>query len=97
MNLVENRESDLYVWLAPDDVETAQMAGVRFARALAGAPDTAFMIALSKQQELVRVAILEAGVTTKGAALIARAFETGVKLEWSRLAPLLHQNAMGHA
>jgi len=97
MNPAENAQSDLYVWLTPDDVETAQMAGVRFARALAGAPDTAFMTALSEQQDLVRVAVLEAGVSARSAALTAHAFETGAKLEWDRIAPLLQQEAMGHA
>ena len=97
MNPAENAPSDLYVWLTLDDVETAQVAGVRFARALAGAPDTAFMIALGEQQDLVRAAVLEAGVSAKSAALTARAFENGAKLEWDRMAPLLQQEAMGHA
>ena len=97
MSPVENAQSDLRVWLTPDDVETAHVAGVRFARALAGAPDTAFMIALGEQQDLVRAAVLEAGVSTKSAALTARAFETGAIREWHRMAPLLQQEAMGHA
>lgn len=97
MNPAENTQSDLRVWLTLDDMETAQMAGVRFARALAGAPDTAFMVALGEQQDLVRVAVLEAGVSAKNAARAARAFKTGAKLEWGRMAPKLQQEAMGHA
>ena len=97
MNPAKNAQPDLHVWLTPDDVETAQVAGVRFARALAGAPDTAFMVALGEQQDLVRVTVLEAGVSAKSAARTARAFETGAKLEWDRMAPLLQQEAMGHA
>jgi len=50
LDLVENTQSDVYVWLTLDDVETAQVTGVHFARALADAPDTVFMIALSEQQ-----------------------------------------------
>lgn len=97
MDLVENSQSDLYVWLTLDDVETAQVAGVRFARAMAGALNTAFVVALGEQQDLVRAAVLEAGVSARSAVLTARAFGTGAKLEWDRMAPFLHQETMGHA
>ncbi len=97
MDPTENTQSDLSVWLTVDDVETARVAGVRFARALADAPDTVFMIALDEQQDLVRVALLEASASAKSAVLTARAFETGARLEWDRMVPLLQQDAMGNA
>jgi hypothetical protein len=60
-------------------------------------PDTAFIIALGKQQNFVRVAVVEAGISAKNAARTAGNFETGAKLEWDRMAPLLQQDAMGRA
>jgi hypothetical protein len=49
------------VHLAPDDVRTAQTAGVEFARSLAGAPSAWFMLALGEQEDLIRSAIRQAG------------------------------------
>ena len=36
--MIQLREEDLQIYLTPDDIESAQVAGVQFARALAGAP-----------------------------------------------------------
>jgi hypothetical protein len=52
---------DPMVHLAPDDVRTAQTAGVEFARSLAGAPSAWFMLALGEQEDLIRSAIRQAG------------------------------------
>lgn len=71
MDPTENTQSDLPVWLTPDDMETAQVAGIRFARALAGVLNTAFMVALGEQQDFVRMAVLEAGVSARNAVRIA--------------------------
>jgi len=48
--MIEAIDDDLKVYLTPDDVESAQVAGVKFARALAGAPAAAFMIAASRSR-----------------------------------------------
>ena len=81
----------------PEDVDTAQMAGVRFARALAGAPTAAFMLALSEQEQLVWAAVQDAGFSQVIARGVADAFEIGARLEWERIAPAAVQGAMGNA
>lgn len=85
--MIRLREKDMEVRLLPDDVESAQVAGVRFAKSLAGAPSPAFMMALGEQEALVRRAVLQAGFGARNARLTARAFEEGAKLEWRRIAP----------
>ena len=90
-------EDTLQVRLVPEDVDTAQMAGVRFARALAGAPTVAFMLALGEQEQLVRAALAEAGFGERIASSAADAFEVGARLEWERIAPAAVQGAMGTA
>ncbi len=39
--MIEAIDDDLQVYLTPDNAESAQVAGVQFARALAGAPAAA--------------------------------------------------------
>ncbi len=79
------RDDDLQVYLTPDDVESAQVAGVQFARALAGAPSAAFMIALGEQEQIVRLVIADAGFSGDVARMAADSFEVGAKLEWQRI------------
>ena len=88
---------DLRVWLTPDEWDTVQVAGVRFARTLAGAADKAFVMALGEQQNLMHDAMVEAGVTARNAQLTASAFETGAWLEWERVSSLLLREVAGNA
>ncbi len=88
---------DLQVRLTPDDVESAQVAGVQFARALVGAPAVAFMLALGEQERIVRCVIIEAGFGGDIARRAAESFEAGAKLEWQRLSSSLYAGGHGHA
>ena len=67
-------EDTLQVRLVPEDIDTAQMAGVRFARALAGASTAMFMLALGEQGDLVRTAVEKAGFSEMTARGTAAAF-----------------------
>ena len=95
--MIQLRETDLQVYLTPDDVESAQVAGVQFARALAGAPAAAFMIALCEQEQIVRLVISEAGFSGDVARMAADSFEVGAKLEWRRITSAVHMGAHGNA
>ncbi len=85
------------IHLAPDDVETAQVAGVQFAHALAGAPTMAFMAALDEQEEILRQAVERAGFAIPIARAAAAAFTVGARIEWRRIAPATIQGATGTA
>ncbi len=91
------RETDLQVYLTPDDLESAQVAGVQFARALAGAPAAAFVIALGEQEQIVRLVVVEAGYSGDVARMAANSFEVGAKLEWRRITSASHMGAHGNA
>lgn len=95
--MIQAHEDALQVRLTPDDVESAQMAGVRFARALAGAPSAAFMLALAEQEQLVRSAIEDPGVSERVARIAAEAFEAVAMTEWGRITLAAGQGAMGNA
>lgn len=95
--MIQPSDDDLQVRLTPDDVESAQVAGVQFARALAGAPAVAFMLALEEQQRIVCCVIREAGFDGDVARRAAESFEAGAKLEWQRLSLSLQTGAHGHA
>ncbi len=95
--MIEALDGDLQVYLTPDDVESAQVAGVQFARALAGAPGAAFMIALGEQEQIVRLVIAEAGFSGDVARMAADSFEVGAKLEWRRITSAVHMGAHGNA
>ncbi len=95
--MIQLREEDLYVYLTPDDAESAQVAGVHFARALAGVPSEAFMIALGEQEQIVCLVIAEAGFSGDIARMAADSFETGAKLEWRRISSSLHTEMHGTA
>jgi len=83
--------------LTPDNVESAQVAGVQFARALGGAPRVAFMPAFGEQQRIVRCVIMEAGFGGDVACRVAESFEAGAKVEWQRLSSSLQAGTHGHA
>ena len=95
--MIEARDGDLKVYLTPDDVESAQVAGVKFARALAGAPSAAFIIALGEQEQIVRPVIAEAGFSGDVARMAADSFEVGAKLEWRRITSAVHMGSHGNA
>ncbi|MGI4801343.1 MAG: hypothetical protein ACRYG8_46440 [Janthinobacterium lividum] len=76
----------LTVMLAPEDADTAFAAGVQFARALAGAENAAFLMALGEQQALIHAAVLEAGYPHGRARAAGEAFEAGAREEWRRIA-----------
>lgn len=95
--MIQAADEALQVRLTPDDADSAQTAGVRFARALAGAPTVAFMLALGEQEQLVRAALSEAGFSEQTAGTAADAFEVGARLEWERIAPAAAQGAVGNA
>ncbi len=95
--MIHAADEALQVRLTPDDVDSAQVAGTRFARALAGAPTVAFMLALGEQEQLVRAALVEAGFGERVAGTAADAFEVGARLEWERIAPAAVQGVVGLA
>ncbi len=89
--------SDPMVLLAPEDADTAFVAGVQFARALAGAEPAVFMMALGEQQALIQCAVREAGYPDPKARAAGKAFEAGAKLEWRRIGELAPDIAWGTA
>ncbi len=95
--MIEATDDNLQVYLTPDDAESAQVAGVKFARALAGAPAAAFMIALGEQEQIVRLVITDAGFSGDVARMAADSFEVGAKLEWRRISSTLPVGAHGSA
>ena len=95
--MIEATDDNLQVYLTPDDAESAQVAGVQFARALAGAPSATFMIALAEQEQIVRLVVTDAGFSGDVARMAADSFEVGAKLEWQRLSSSIHVGAHGSA
>ena len=86
MNIAGPTEDTLAVQIHPDDADQAFVAGVQFARALAGAEGGAFMVALGEQAALVQSAIATVGFSSTKARLAAEAFEAGIQVEWRRIA-----------
>ena len=84
--MAELHVEDLMVRLAVDDARTAQEAGAKFARALAGALWPDFVLALDEQEHLIRRAIAEAGFADGQARLAAERFEVAALAEWRQLA-----------
>lgn len=94
MNVVDLE--DPRIWLTPDDARTVQSAGADFARALAGAPSEAFMLALGEQEELLRAAVRGAGYSSRRARLAAIEFTSAARTEWGRVLPAI-STRVGHA
>ena len=84
--MAELHVEDLMVRLAVDDARTAQEAGAKFARALAGALWPDFVLALAEQEYLIWRAIADAGFTDGQARLAAERFEVAAVAEWWQLA-----------
>ena len=76
----------LELLIHPDDEDQALVAGVQFARSLAGAEGGAFMVALGEQVALVQSAIATVEFSPTKARLAAEAFEAGAREEWRRIA-----------
>ncbi len=85
MKIASPPEDTLAVLIHPDDADQAFVAGVQFARALAGAEPAAFMLALGEQQALIQGAVLEAGYPDRKARAVGDAFEAGARVEWKRI------------
>ena len=94
---MQDLHDDLMVRLAVDDARTAQDAGAKFARDLAGAASADFMLALGEQGDLVRRGIMDAGYTDAQAQLAAGHFEVAARAEWRRLADAGVDGAVGRA
>ncbi|MGI4799353.1 MAG: hypothetical protein ACRYG8_36025 [Janthinobacterium lividum] len=77
--------SDPMVVLAPDDADSAFAAGVQFARALAGAENAAFVMAVGEQGALIRNAVRDAGYPHTEADQARTTFEAGARTEWRRI------------
>jgi len=75
----------MMVHLAVDDARTAQKAGVKFARDLAGAVSADFMMALAEQEDMISRAIMRAGFSAEQARLAAEHFEMAARAEWERI------------
>jgi len=80
------RGDDPHVYLTVDDARAAQVAGAKFAGALAGAHSAEFALALAEQADLIERAITDAGHTTGQAELAAGRFEAAAWDEWERIA-----------
>ncbi len=80
------REEDLQVLLTVDDARTAERAGCKFARTLAGADPADYVLALAEQEHLVERAIMDAGYSVEQARLAAGHFGTAARDEWQRIA-----------
>ena len=77
---------DLHVDLTVDDACTAEHAGTKFARALAGADLEDFAAAPREQEHLVERAITDAGFSAEQARLAAGPFGAAARDEWQRIA-----------
>jgi hypothetical protein len=85
------------VRLDPQDARTAQVAGVEFARTLAGAPSAWFALALDEQQTIIRTGIQRAGYSARNAQLAASAFDAGARVEWRRITSTVRPETWGMA
>ena len=90
-------EDAMMVRLAVDDAQTAQQAGAKFARNLAGVMPCDFMLTLGERGSLIRRAILDAGFSTEQAQLAAGRFEVAAREEWARLASAMASDMSGTA
>lgn len=95
--MTEPPDDGLMVRLAVGDARTAQEAGAKFARDLAGGHGDDFTLALIEQGSLIRRAITDAGFSTEQAQLAARHFEASALAEWARLASGLASDMAGTA
>lgn len=80
------RVEDSMVHLTPGDARTTHGAGVKYARALAGAPTGAFLEALIEQEGLIVRSAIGAGFGARRARTAAREFKAAAEAEWNRIA-----------
>jgi hypothetical protein len=71
--------------LHPGNANSARDAGRDFARALAGAANPLFMLALGEQTFIVSSGIRAAGFSKRKARVAAVAFEEAARAEWRRI------------
>lgn len=90
-------DSDPMVRLDPQDARTAHVAGVDFARTLAGAPPEWFLLALGEQEAIIRNGVRRAGYPDRNARLAAEAFEAGARFEWHRITSAVRAETWGPA
>lgn len=83
--MIEPHEEDMMVHLTVDDAHTAQAAGIKFARTLAGACSQDFALALAEQAGLIERAIVDAGFSSEQAEIVAEYFEVAARDEWRRI------------
>ncbi|MBV9811492.1 MAG: hypothetical protein JO326_02005 [Acetobacteraceae bacterium] len=83
--MTELPADSMMVHLTVDDARTAQEAGARFARTLAGACPEDFALALAAQTDLIERAITDAGYSDQQARLAAGHFEVAARDEWQRI------------
>ena len=95
--MTEPPGDEMMVHLTVDDARTAQQAGAKFARDLAGAHENDFAPALAEQSNLIRRAIVDAGFSDEQAKLAAEHFEVAACEEWVRLASAMMPNTWGTA
>jgi hypothetical protein len=91
------REDDLLVHLTVDDAWTAEAAGVKFARILAGARPEELALALAEQAHLIERAIRDAGHGAEQARLAAEHFAAAARNEGQRIAGALGSAPWGQA
>jgi len=91
------REDDPHVYLTVDDARAAQVAGAKFAGALAGAHSAEFALALAEQEGLIQRAITDAGYSAEQAWLAASRFEAAAWDEWERIAAAGGSDTWGDA
>ena len=75
----------LAVLIHPDDADQALVAGVQFARSLAGAEGGAYTVALGEQVALVQSAIATVRFSPTKGRLAVEAFEAGDREEWRQI------------
>ena len=83
---VPRTEGELQIHLAVDDARTAQLAGAKLARVLAGADPDDFAAVLWEQEHLVERAIVDAGYSAEQARLAAGHFGAAARDEWQQIA-----------
>ena len=95
--MIKPSETGPTMRLAVDDAATAQAAGVRFARDLAGAHGGDFLLAVGEQRDLIHRAILDAGFSAEQAHGATEHFEVAALVEWTRLTKAMTGDVSGTA
>lgn len=83
--------------LEPADIATAQDAGARFARQMAGATKREFHLNLADQLQVIRSEVADVGFSRTDAEMAVSYFRTGAELEWQRIASRAGGQPWGNA